>query len=412
MFKGLHRKRIKLLKKIGGSQKFWYNRGEQFRRNEGGTMDRKTRYKQQRAHKARNKRVIIGGIFLFAIAGIVLFAGYTYYAAKNSVDKMFKESAVISSNKSKEDTSLKASDVNSKFGILLMGVDNDAEREKTEHLDSARTDSLIYMVYDGENKKIDMVSLPRDIWTNIYDGTGTGTIATTAKINSAFTIGEEDATIETVQNYLQLPIDYYVNINFTSFEKIIDAIGGITVDVPYDINKKYTSDNTGETLIPEGRQLLNGEQALIFARIRKMDTDVDRGNRQQEVIEAAIHQALKINNVTKYQEILDSVSEDVNTNFKFEDLVSLAGNMLSGFDIQKHTFEWYDGESYDGQSIVYIQDYSYNEIRNDMLKALGQAPADSQADANTETQTGVGNETGAGTGDGYGSDVVDDGTGY
>lgn len=379
-------------------------------------MDRKTRYKQQRAHKARNKRVIIGGIFLFAIAGIVLFAGYTYYAAKNSVDKMFKESAVISSNKSKQDNSLKASDVNSKFGILLMGVDNDAEREKTEHLDSARTDSLIYMVYDGENKKIDMVSLPRDIWTNIYDGTGTGTIAATAKINSAFTIGEEDATIETVQNYLQLPIDYYVNVNFTSFEKIIDAIGGITVDVPYDINKKYTSDNTGETLIPEGRQLLNGEQALIFARIRKMDTDVDRGNRQQEVIEAAIHQALKINNVTKYQEILDSVSEDVNTNFKFEDLVSLAGNMLSGFDIQKHTFEWYDGESYDGQSIVYIQDYSYNEIRNDMLKALGQAPADTQADANSEAQTGVGTdtgtETGAGTGDGYGSEVVDDGTGY
>ncbi len=379
-------------------------------------MDRKTRYKQQRAQKARNKRVIIGGIFLFAIAGIVLFAGYTYYAAKNSVDKMFKESAVISSNKSKQDNSLKASDVNSKFGILLMGVDNDAEREKTEHLDSARTDSLIYMVYDGENKKIDMVSLPRDIWTNIYDGTGTGTIAATAKINSAFTIGEEDATIETVQNYLQLPIDYYVNVNFTSFEKIIDAIGGITVDVPYDINKKYTSDNTGETLIPEGRQLLNGEQALIFARIRKMDTDVDRGNRQQEVIEAAIHQALKINNVTKYQEILDSVSEDVNTNFKFEDLVSLAGNMLSGFDIQKHTFEWYDGESYDGQSIVYIQDYSYNEIRNDMLKALGQAPADTQADANTEAQTGVGTdtgtETGAGTGDGYGSEIVDDGTGY
>lgn len=89
--------------------------------------------------------------------------------------------------------------------------------------------------------------------------------------------------------------------------------------------------------------------------------------------------------------------------------------MLSGFDIQKHTFEWYDGESYDGQSIVYIQDYSYNEIRNDMLKALGQAPADTQADANTEAQTGVGTDTGTetgGTGDGYGSEVVDDGTGY
>lgn len=349
-------------------------------------MDRKSKFSKQRARKARNKRRIIGGVVLFAIAGVFLFAGYTYYAAKNSVDKMFKESAVIKSNKEK-DNSLKSANVDSKFGILLMGIDNDAEREKKEHLDTTRADSLIYMVYDGENKKIDMVSLPRDIWTNIYDGTGNGTVVNTAKINSAFAIGEEDATIETVQNYLNLPIDYYVNINFTSFEKIIDAIGGVTVDVPYDINEKYTSDNSGKTLIPKGRQSLNGEQALIFARIRKMDTDVDRGNRQQEVIEAAISQALKINNVTKYQEILDSVSDNVNTNFKFEDLVSLAGNMLSGFTIDKHTYEWYDGESYDGQSIVYIQDYSYNEIRNDMLKALGQLDETTSENQGTTTDT-------------------------
>ncbi|WP_461202989.1 LCP family protein [Enterococcus sp. N342-3-1-2] len=367
-------------------------------------MDRKTKYSRKRATKKRDKRRIIIGILLFALAGVFLFAGYTYYAAKSSVDKMYKESAVITSNKKNEDNSLQASDVDGKFGILLMGVDNDAEREKTEHLDSTRADSLIYMVYDGENKKIDMVSIPRDVWTNIYDGTGNGTIVSTAKINSAFAIGEEDATIETVQNYLQLPINYYVNINFTSFEKIIDAIGGVTVDVPYDINKKYTSDNTGETLIPEGRQLLNGEQALIFARIRKMDTDVDRGNRQQEVIEAAISQALKINNVTKYQQILDSVSEDVNTNFKFEDLVSLAGNMLSGFDIEKHTYEWYDGTSYDGQSVVYIQDYSYTEVRNDMLKALGQL---TDTETGTETTT-----TDQGTDQEWGTESSDTGTDY
>ncbi len=169
-------------------------------------MDRKSKFSKQRARKARNKRRIIGGVVLFAIAGVFLFAGYTYYAAKNSVDKMFKESAVIKSNKEK-DNSLKSANVDSKFGILLMGVDNDAEREKKEHLDTTRADSLIYMVYDGENKKIDMVSLPRDIWTNIYDGTGNGTVVNTAKINSAFAIGEEDATIETVQNYLNLPID-------------------------------------------------------------------------------------------------------------------------------------------------------------------------------------------------------------
>ena len=347
-------------------------------------MDRKSKFSKQRARKARNKRRIIGGVVLFAIAGVFLFAGYTYYAAKNSVDKMFKESAVIKSNKEK-DNSLKSANVDSKFGILLMGVDNDAEREEVDHLDSARTDSLIYMVYDGENKKIDMISIPRDIWTSIYDGKGN--IVDAAKINSAYTVGEEDATIETVQNYLNLPIDYYVNINFISFKKIIDAIGGITVNVPYDINTDYAADNSGETLIPKGKQQLNGEQALIFARIRKMDSDIDRGNRQQEVIEAAIHKALKINNVTKYQEILDSVSDNVNTNFRFEDLVSLAGNMLSGFEINTHTFEWYDGFSNDGQSIVYIQDYSYNEIRNDMLKALGQLDETTSENQGTTTDT-------------------------
>ncbi len=142
-------------------------------------MDRKSKFSKQRARKARNKRRIIGGVVLLRLQESFICRIYVL-CCKNSVDKMFKESAVIKSNKEK-DNSLKSANVDSKFGILLMGVDNDAEREKKEHLDTTRADSLIYMVYDGENKKIDMVSLPRDIWTNIYDGTGNGTVVNTAK---------------------------------------------------------------------------------------------------------------------------------------------------------------------------------------------------------------------------------------
>lgn len=307
------------------------------------------------------KKTIITLLFLIS-AIIPIFISYTFVTTKNSVDNMFKASNATT-NQNKIET-LKADGSETKIGILLMGLDNDSER----NLGSTRSDSLIYLVYDGENKKLQMVSLPRDIYTDIYDGKGN--IVNQSKINSAYSVNEEDSTIETVSNFLDLPVDYYATVNFISFKQIIDAVGGIDVNVPYNINSEYAKDNSGDLLIPKGNQHLNGEQALIFSRIRKVDDDIQRGNRQQEVIKATIKSALSINSIAKYQDILKAVDGNIKTNLTFNNLTSLAGNMLNNFEINSNTFEWSSGYVGD-ESVVYIDQNSYFDIRNILLKSLG-----------------------------------------
>lgn len=321
----------------------------------------------KRSDRHRNKKMnwikktII--TLLFLISAIVpILISYTFVTTKNSVDNMFKESKATTTQNKIE--TLKADGSETKVSILLMGLDNDSER----NLDSTRSDSLIYIVYDGENKQLQMVSLPRDIYTDIYDGKGN--IVNQGKINSAYSVNEEDSTIETVSNFLDLPVDYYVTVNFISFKKIIDAVGGIDVNVPYNINSEYANDNSGDLLIPEGNQHLNGEQALIFSRIRKVDDDIQRGNRQQEVIKATIKSALSINSISKYQDILKAVDGNIKTNLTFNNLTQLAGNMLNNFEINTNTFEWSSGYVGDA-SVVYIDQNSYSEIRNVLLQSLG-----------------------------------------
>ena len=302
-------------------------------------------------------------IAFFMVVSVVVpaFMSYSFISARATADVVYKPSKVTTQQKIE---TLKAEGLDTKIGILLLGLDNDSER----NIGSTRADSMIYVAYDGENKEMEMISLPRDIYTDIYDGEGN--VITTGKINSAYAYNGLDATIETFQNYMQLPVDYYATVNFISFKQIIDAVGGVTVEVPYNINSKFESDNSGELLIPQGTQHLNGEQALIFARIRKVDDDIERGNRQQEVILATIKSMLEINSISKYQEILNVVEGNVETNLTFSNLTSLAGNMIYGFDMNSLKYEW--SSEYVGQeSVVNMNPDSYNEIRNQLLERLG-----------------------------------------
>lgn len=326
-------------------------------------MAEKTKSRAKIKKRKRRTKLILSSLGFILLTGFIVagsYLGWMYISAKNTVQKTYKDSNVTTVNKIE---TLKASNSDTKISILLMGLDNDSER----NIEGTRSDSIIYMVYDGSNKNIEMVSIPRDVWTDIYDGEGN--IVDQNKINSAYNWNEEDSMIETVKNYLDLPVDYFTTVNFISFKEIIDAVGGIDVDVPYDINSEYAKDNSGSLLIPEGKQHLNGEQALVFSRIRKVDSDIDRGNRQQEVIKATIDQTLKINSLTKYRDILNTVEDNVSTNLTFDNLVGLAGGMLGGFNINSNTFDW-EGGYINDQSVVYINEDSFNDIRNKMLTSI------------------------------------------
>ncbi|WP_179206353.1 LCP family protein, partial [Carnobacterium maltaromaticum] len=151
---------------------------------------------------------------------------------------------------------IKVNPIEDTISVLVMGIDDDSARQ----LGSARTDALIYLTINPKEHKINMVSIPRDSYTTIVSKKYNGK----DKINSAYTYGEEQATIETVEKLLNVPINYYVTFNFDSFLEIVDALDGIDVDVPVSFTDTNTLGN-GEVHLEKGKQLLNGEEALALA---------------------------------------------------------------------------------------------------------------------------------------------------
>src|SRR5690606_29541403 len=106
--------------------------------------------------------------------------------------------------------------------------------------------------------------------------------------------GGKRMTIETVEQFLDIPIDYYATVNFEAFKNIVDVLGGITVDVPFDFQQN-SDDRVAEKLqFYEGEMELDGRYALAYARMRMEDPrgDIGRNERQQQVIEAIIDKAL------------------------------------------------------------------------------------------------------------------------
>lgn len=196
----------------------------------------------------------------------------------------------------------------SPVSILLIGGDTSEER-KTVPL----TDSIILLTINPKNERgnvsIDALSIPRDSRVEYACGVGVNGSKPIGKINSAFGVGystkqnEEDGidcTVKTVENLLDTKIDYYAYTNFDGLIKIIDAIGGVDINVPYEFCEQDSKDQQGTVCLATGPQTLNGEQALAYARQRKAinpkrgasGDDWERNIRQQEVIAAIMKKIL------------------------------------------------------------------------------------------------------------------------
>jgi polyisoprenyl-teichoic acid--peptidoglycan teichoic acid transferase len=164
--------------------------------------------------------------------------------------------------------------------ILFLGLD---AREGEGFM--ARSDAILVAHLDPRHDRLSMLSLPRDLWVNI-PGAGQG------KINSAFIIGEqmgEGATLakETVSETLDISIDHVVVMDFTGFRSLVDALGGISVDVPTELyDPAFPTEDYGYRVahfLP-GRQRFDGEEALTYSRIRHPDSDFQRMRRQEAVV--------------------------------------------------------------------------------------------------------------------------------
>lgn len=194
------------------------------------------------------------------------------------------------------------------FSILLLGVD---EREN----DRGRSDTMITVTVNPERQNVKMLSIPRDTLTEIV-GRGFDD-----KINHAYAFGGPEMSMDTVENLLDIPIDYFVKINMEGFADLVDAVGGVKV------NNTFAFTYEGKHF-PLGEIELSGEDALKYTRMRYEDpnNDFGRQQRQRQVIEAIAKEGISITSITNYQKIFDALGKNLETNMTLSEIMDIQKN--------------------------------------------------------------------------------------
>ncbi|MEK4167529.1 LytR family transcriptional regulator [Anoxybacillus sp. FSL W8-0104] len=257
-----------------------------------------------KSERKRVKRIWIGAIVLFlALVGAYAFS--VYYKLQQTISEIHEPIQREHSEERPEELSFTKQQP---ISILLIGVD---ERKN----DRGRADSLIVMTVNPKKQSIEMVSIPRDTRTLIV-GKGKED-----KINHSYAFGGVEMTLATVEQFLDIPIDYYIKVNMESFKDIVDAVGGVTV------NNAFAFEYEGESF-PKGEITLNGEKALKYARMRYEDPrgDFGRQDRQKQVIEAIIKKGASFSSLTNYGDILEAIGKNIKTNLTFDDMKQIQAN--------------------------------------------------------------------------------------
>lgn len=250
--------------------------------------------------------IIIGSVLLAAIVGVGGYGFYLYKSVQSTVDEqMHLPIEREKSEKRPVEVDMSSGDP---LSFLLMGVDaRDADR--------GRTDTLMVITVNPKKNSMKMLSIPRDTRTEIV---GRGFLD---KINHAYAFGGPEMSIDTVENFLDIPIDYFVTVNMEGFKDIVDALGGVTVHNEFAFSQSgYTFD--------EGEIFLNGDEALAYSRMRKQDPrgDFGRNDRHRKVVMGMVEAGAQMSNLTKTGPILRSLGDNVSTNLSFDEMLKIANN--------------------------------------------------------------------------------------
>jgi polyisoprenyl-teichoic acid--peptidoglycan teichoic acid transferase len=215
----------------------------------------------------------------------------------------------------------------SRVTVLMMGLDY---RDWESNEGAPRTDTMILLTIDPINRTAGMLSIPRDLWVNIPGGFNYARINTAYQLGEAYNLpgGGPQLAMDTVEELLGVPIDYYARIDFSAFERFIDEIGGVKLDVPEKITVDPLGDNNTKNLKP-GIQTLPGDLALAYARARKTEGgDFDRAQRQQQVILAIRNRILSFDMlptlIAKSGVLYNELSSGIHTNLTLDESIKLA----------------------------------------------------------------------------------------
>ena len=207
------------------------------------------------------------------------------------------------------------------INILLLGIDGHGALEN-----GGRSDSMILCSINKKTKKIYLTSFYRDTWTYMNVG-GTETYA---KMNAAYMYGKDPGVVATIENNFKIDIDYYLAVDFTSFEDIINLLGGITVEVQ-QYEAEYIRRTSVHKNFPYGEAVhLDGWEALVFARIRKSDNDSDVSRtRRQRIVISALIDSMKGASVSQINDMVDTFFSYVRTDLSKMEILSYAVQALA-----------------------------------------------------------------------------------
>ncbi|HHT7658501.1 TPA: LCP family protein [Streptococcus suis] len=255
-------------------------------------------------------------IFLMSLAiiGLTVGAGLIYGASllnfsTDAISKTFKQLD--------GEEKITPIDATEPLTILLMGVDMD-QATRGGDWEGGRSDSMILVTVNPKTKETNMMSLTRDIMVEIAEASGESS-GTVEKLNHSYSYGQAPMAIATIEKMMDINIDRYIEINMDGLVELVDAVGGIevnnTLSFPISISEHepaYTS------IVQPGKQLVNGDQALVYARMRYDDPegDIGRQRRQREVITAIIKKLLQLDGFTQYKKILTAISNNMRTNIE------------------------------------------------------------------------------------------------
>ncbi|MEY8446033.1 LCP family protein [Enterococcus ratti] len=302
----------------------------------------------------RWQKIVIAllGILVIFIGIISAYGIKLMSEANKTVNQISKESNRLSS-KRKGKVSI---DDKEPFSVLLLGLDTGG-LGRTEQ---GRSDTMMVVTVNPKQKKSTIISLDRDIYTNIV---GYGTVD---KLNHAYAFGGVDMAMDSIEQLLDIPIDHYVTINLDGMKDLINAVDGIEVNNKID----FTLDGIH---VPVGKQVLDGKKGLAYSRMRHEDPlgDIGRQARQREVVTKIVNKVLSLDGVSNYRKILKAVEKNVTTDLNWDDMLDVATNYTPAFDTIKQDQLQGKDATIDN---IYYQILGKNDllaIQNELKKQLG-----------------------------------------
>ncbi|MBT8895668.1 LCP family glycopolymer transferase [Lactobacillus delbrueckii subsp. bulgaricus] len=315
---------------------------------------------------------IIGLLVTFAVMIAATWGAHAYFSL---------HSALVSMNGNNGSTATSARIAAKKpISILVLGVDQGLEGRN----DKGNSDTIILVTVNPTTKKATMTSIPRDTLTEIL-GETSNTSYYMFKVNSAYQFGGSSGSVKTVSAMLNVPINYYVEVNMKALESLVNALGGVDVNVPFSFSYDWCD-------FKKGKQHLDGRHAIAYARMRYDDPRGDYGRqlRQRQIIQAVVKKGLSVKGLVNYQKLLKVFAKYVKTNLTFGDMTSLAINYRSAAsNISSGYIQGHDA-TISGTSLQIASTEELQKWSNKLRKSLGLSP---QTLTNQETRQNSLNET-------------------